>query len=651
MAQDPIRAQKADRWDALVSSGVSPSEATKQVESEFRRAPQAPQAPAARRQPSLKATEEAKGLTRSLAQGLTFGFGEELESLPYALPGGESPQEARTRIRGEMAQYKAARPVISTAAEFAGGMVPGLGTASMAAKAGTSALRGVGRLLTGGMAQGALTGAGTAEGDLAERAPAAVLGGTVGGATGYLGGKVLGKGVETMRRGRLRPRPGVQAVEEAMEATKTTPAQLSTRAQQLAQESPEARVMDVLGQPGVRIARRIEALGGEGGERVGQTMRERLGGRPERMQNVLTRTTGKAREDVVQTLEEMAEARAQAAAPLYEAVRQQPPVVSESMESLIKQRGSLRDAERKALQLAEEDGVQLPLMDTGGEQATPLRTPQFLDYMKRALDDRIYKGKQPGEGGLGPEEMRLLKKTRAEFVQMLDTNIPGYAEARDAYAGPTALMNAMREAEDFAKRTVKPGEIRKAMDELTSKSEREFFQRGWLNAQIDKVDAGSLTARQIRTPLYEKQIREVFGDQTDQIMRGLLTEVNLAESAGQIVGGSRTAPLQQDIAREQLGRTAEALRNVYTTVRNDPVYAGARAIDIARERLAGPRLASARAEKAQALMTPASQFGSLLDAVNQEFAARQAGRTTGRVASGALGSQSVRTLADLLRGR
>lgn len=609
------------------------------------------QAPSEKPKPSLTAMEEAKGLARSIGQGLTFGFGEELEAIPRMLPGGESPQEARTRIRGEMAKYKEARPIVSTAAEFAGGMVPGLGTASMAAKAGTSALRAASRLAAGGTVQGALTGLGTAEGGVAERAPAAAFGGAAGGLAGYLGGKAIGKGAEVLKRGGFRTQPGVQAVEEAMEATRMTPFQMAERARQMAQVSPEARVMDVMGQPGVRIGRRIEALGGEGGEKIGQTMRERMGGRSERMQDVFTRTTGKAREDVVQTLDQMAEARAQASAPLYEAVREQPPVVSNKLETFIKQRGSLRDAERRALRLAEEDGVRLPMMDTGGPEATPLRTPQFLDYMKRALDDKIYLGKQPGEGGLGPEEMRLLKKTRAEFVQLLDDNIQGYAEARNAYAGPTALMNAMREAEEFAGRTVKPGDIRKALSEFTSDSEREFFQRGWLNAQMDKVDAGSLTARQIRTPLYEKQLREVFGDQTDGIMRGLLTEVDLAESAGQIVGGSRTAPLQQDIAKEQLGRTAEAIRNVYTTVRNDPVYAGARAVDIVRERLAGPRLAAARAEKARTLMTPASQFGDILNAVGQEFAARQTGRTAGRAASGAIGSQSVRTFSDLLRSR
>ena len=35
MAQDPLRAKKADRWDALVKSGVSPNDATARVEQEF----------------------------------------------------------------------------------------------------------------------------------------------------------------------------------------------------------------------------------------------------------------------------------------------------------------------------------------------------------------------------------------------------------------------------------------------------------------------------------------------------------------------------------------------------------------------------------------------------------------------------------------
>lgn len=680
------RAAKAEADRRIASGEFSTQEQVDQFMASQgitkRSQPEAPRAPSMtsestgmtgrpfQKRPTLTQEEEAKGLARALVgQGAMMGFGEEAEAAYKTRLGstGDYQQEVQ-KIRQEMAKYKAGSPFLAPAAEFVGGLATGAGLAGAAAKGATGARALATRLAASGAGQGAITGAGVTEGDAADRVTGALFGGTVGGALGAAAGAVARRAGTAAARGGLRAAPGVQAVEDAMASLNQTPQQLASRAAQMAADSPESRVIDVLGQPGVRIGRRIEALGGEGGERVSKTMRERLTNRPERLQGVLTRTTGKARENVIETIEQSVDRGKKASAPLYEAFKRNPPaeipevdaVLDTPFGRMVLDRARRNAAnERRVFMEAAKPATETGMVDQFGD---PIMTeakaakhyPQSLDDIKKAMDDVIYEGRmgtvQPGQGGLLPGEVGAAKQLRGEFLNAVDATFGNYAEARAAWAGEKAVRDALEIGEDLAKRTTKPGEIAKAIGEFTDASELEFFQRGWLNAQLDKVDAGSLTARQIRTPLYSKQLREVFGDKTDDIMRGLLTEVELAENAGQVIGGSRTAPLQQDIAREQMGRTAEAVRNLYTTVRNDPVYAGARAFDIARERLAGPRLAAERTKKAEALMTPAANFGQILDALSKEYGARQTGKTVGRTVSGGVGAQSVRSIVDLLRG-
>lgn len=145
---------------------------------------------AAKPKPSLSVLEEAKGLARSLGQGVLMGFGEELESIPYMLPGGETREEALRRIRGEMSQYRQERPLVSTGAEIVGGMATGVAGGARALAAGAGR-RAAGAILGSAIGQGAISGAGAAEGDITDRLTGAAIGGTAGAALPYVGGKAV----------------------------------------------------------------------------------------------------------------------------------------------------------------------------------------------------------------------------------------------------------------------------------------------------------------------------------------------------------------------------------------------------------------------------------------------------------------------------
>jgi hypothetical protein len=453
--------------------------------------------------------------------------------------------------------------------------------------------------------------------------------------------------------------------EEAMGDLRMTPDQLRAQAQQLVSDSPESRVIDVLGQPGTRIGRRIEALGGEAGEQVSKTMGARLETKLARMAEIFPRITGKAREDVIQTIEDSIERGKTASTPLYEKFEAEAAKASPVLDDLVKTQfgqdvlvRARRNASNERRSFIEPAIPSAPtgMIDAAGKPVMSAPkpaeyNPRSINDIKKAMDDVIYGSKYQnatsGSGGLLPGEARVAKEIRAEFVDEADKLWPeSFADARSAWAGESALRNAMKDAEELASRTVKPGEIKQYLNKLTSDSEKEYFQRGWLNAQVDKIEAGGLTPKQIRTPLYQKQVTEVFGSDAPQIIGALRAEVQLADAAGQIVGGARTAPLQADMQREMRSKAMEKARNVYTMVRNDPFYAGARAADIALETVRGPTRAAERVVKAKALMTPATDMGKLLDQVAQDYRFRQAGDVSGRVSRGVLGGQSVRSAAD-----
>lgn len=293
----------------------------------------------------------------------------------------------------------------------------------------------------------------------------------------------------------------------------------------------------------------------------------------------------------------------------------------------------MRDAFKKAEALAAEDGVQLQYLDTP-DGPVPVRTPEFLDYAKRALDDRLYKGKMPGEGGLGLTERRAIAKTRAEYLDMLDSMIPSYKEARDVFAGHTALKNALEDGADAATKRLDPRDVTRTVSAFTD-SESEMFQRGYLDGLRTKIDAGQLRPNEIRTPRFSKMLNAVFGKNGATIQDALMADVQLMENAAQVVRGSRTSPMALDIAQE-IGEK----RPVASTLRAaiSPRDAAIRALGGIEERIQGGMTAKARGQRAETLMQPASQIGPILDALTKEAQAKARGRAVGGFLRGAGGT-------------
>lgn len=569
--------------------------------------------------------EAARGYTRAAAQGATFGFGEEAEALARSLASDKTYGEEVQRIRGEMQQFREARPKSAMAAEIAGGLLTG---GSGAVRGG---LAGAGRsLLRSSVGQGALSGAGSAEGGISARLAGAGIGGVTGGVLGGALGAAAGGAGRVASRiaqgGRAFPSAGIVAVGRLAEKAGIT--DLPDAIQRAAtQASPETRVMDVLGRPGARMASGLRLAGGRADETISNVLEQRLATRPERLTERLY--GGRQTENITGTIDDLIDERRAVADPMYEAalgartpsgMRDAPPIANEAIESFLG-----RPLFQRAVKQAEEDmlnaGGRLQYIDAADGTKIPVRTPEFLDNVKKAVDDIIYRGRQPGEGGFGPGQLARAKQVRAEFVQQLDDAIPGYAEARAAWAGPTALKGALEDGLEAASSRLEANALAKQVKELPS-SELEFFQRGYIDRLRQRIDDGQLKPAEIRSPGFEKRIQSVFGDDADRIIADLREETNLSETATRVLRGSPTAERLQDVAEVE----GPMLSGRFIRAFGEPLRTAARGAEYLEGRLRGGLTERRRQSVAEALMRPATQTQPFLEALAREERARLLGR-------------------------
>lgn len=154
------------------------------------------------------------GLARAVGQGVSFGFGDEIEA--FLTRGDGSYEDRLAEIRSAMAQFAEQNPNTALGAEIVGSIPTALLGGAGLARAGVTGAAKVAGL------EGALYGFGAGEGGAAERAKSAAVGGTIGAATGkasdVLFPKVSDAAKKLMKEGvRLTPAQRVGGTARAIE--------------------------------------------------------------------------------------------------------------------------------------------------------------------------------------------------------------------------------------------------------------------------------------------------------------------------------------------------------------------------------------------------------------------------------------------------
>lgn len=208
-------------------------------------------------------------------------------------------------------------------------------------------------------------------------------------------------------------------------------------------------------------------------------------------------------------------------------------------------------------------------------RASKVPNLRALDAGKRGLDEILegYRDKTSGKLVLD-ERGRAIETVRKGLVEELDkqtkdTN-PAYKKAREAWGGPSRIIDAVHSGREF--HTLDPEEISRRMKGM-SEDETQGYRIGVSRSISDSITAGKggngalTTAKWIaQNTRMQKRLRTALGDKAaDGLIEMAQREVEYAQRGSEILGGSQTA------RRNEGGKEFEQIAPVL-----DEVIAGAR---------------------------------------------------------------------------
>lgn len=491
------------------------------------------------------------------ADGVLMGFADEAQGVFQALPRaaynayqgkdfdlGKAYEEGRDSFRGLSKNFQENNPVAGTALEIGGAVVSPvnkvLGPLAVAGKTAGTVER-VGRLGSTGGLYGALFGAGNAEGSLGDRLEGAGEGALIGAVAGtVLAPAVMGL-FKLGRASAQRILSGFQNLTAAERKVAHEIAKLGDGdlqagilkiEERLKAGGKDTAIADVGGIGLQRQARAAANVPGPGSQIADDFVARRVAGRGDRF-----RAAGDdlaAADDIPTKLDTLKAQRANQSRPIYQR--------SVNPENLVPEGKMIQDEFLNSVfQKVQKDKL-------AGMEGLPPNSMPVIDAVKKELDDMIGAAIRKGEGN----RARLLSEKRDQLVQMADDAFPDYPAAREAWAAPTRVSNALEDGAKFAK--MEPSQIRKTLANMAPE-EAEMFRTGARSALDKMISADTQTAASKfadkKEALWAK-IRAVFPDEAsfNAYKQKIGTEINKFRTE-QLVSpksGSQTTPLKEDIA-------------------------------------------------------------------------------------------------------
>ncbi len=178
-----------------------------------------------------------------------------------------------------------------------------------------------------------------------------------------------------------------------------------------------------------------------------------------------------------------------------------------------------------------------------------LPTVEFLDFVKRGLDDVLHLGRRgaaTGMGsGLGPNEEREIIGARGRFLQAVDEAAPKYAEARQSFSDVKSLQNMAERGTDLWKPTTNVRNEAALLQQSTP-DEVQAYRRTGIDALLTNVSnspADNAILRQADKPAVQQKIALLFDDpaKAADFTKKLAAEARMAATKGP--GGANESDL------------------------------------------------------------------------------------------------------------
>ena len=546
---------------------------------------------------SYQEGRQAPGALQGLASAINgplMGFGDELLGAGQAAvdkltgaPGSFSDRytERRDTLRGMQDQQRTENPwmtgitqamVSAPLSALSPARLLGIGANTVQK---TGVIANSGRAAASGAGYGAVAGAGnsTAEdagGVAADAGMGALTGAAVGGVVtpvvagmGSAGRNVMQRISNTSAAAYAREKIAEALARDARGVTVASGAsnpamQVEARFNKL---GPQAAVVDAGGRNTNQLLDTLATLPGRTKDAVSNFQRQRTAGAGERLRGAADNALGTNGQRLATTLDDLDLMRRQQAAPLYAEVRQMAVNADDELTAMVSAADKL-GALGEARKMATAQRQQLTV-----DPANPGRwSMNDLDHIKRGLDSLVETNTN-AVGKVTPVG-RAIDQLRQDFVKKLDdlttdpkTKQSVYKAARDAYAGPSQLMDAA----NLGRKAIAQDEVSiSSAVRGMSTSELEAFRIGafeGLRAKLGTQSGQTNILNMWKEPATQEKLKVIFGNERDfrQFASAAARESVLkrVQSVGQ---GSQTASRQAgmgDIDASAMTDAASAVAN------------------------------------------------------------------------------------------
>jgi hypothetical protein len=521
-------------------------------------------------------------LLDSVGQGLTFGFGDEIggvfSGVKNVLQGGgfkEGYDSGVARERGDLEAERRRHPVASTIAELAGAL-PTAALPMGGAARGVGLLSKIGRGALGGAEAGAIYGAGTADGDVGDRAAGAVEGAATGAAIGTVlpaatsAIRTVAKPVINAFRARINPAGyAAEKVTERVANQGRTVDQVAGRIDRAAQRGQNLTVADAGGDSVRDLARTATNVPGPARNRITAKVNIAQMSQGERLKTAI----GDLFSDpnaYQATKESIIADRASAAKPYYDAAYRQPVPYTRQLEEALNTpagKAGLAAARQNSLNRREPWAQWFASIDDAGNIIDKRRVPdtRALDEVKRVLDRMVEDAKAPADGSpfakarATPKSIAI-QTVRDDLVKFLDRENPAYAKARSV-----ALDNIQADdALEFGRNalTTDARVVAKRMAGLTP-AQRQLAQIGAAEALRAKIDKAGYTNNAVLRIFNSRDqlngLKALFGgtENFNRFRSMIFNEARRTKTRAAVTGNSTTARQIADM--NEAGQASEVV--------------------------------------------------------------------------------------------
>ena len=548
--------------------------------------------------------------TRAFAQGVTFGFADELEARARALATGQSYEEALEEIRAKLKGYQEARPGEAFGYEMAGAVAPalaaapftgGTGTAAILAQRGAtgaaaktlgvaapSSMRGA---LGYGAAQGALTGVGTGE-TAEERAMGGAIGGVAGGALGgamqaaapYVTG--VATGVVDYARRKLGGR-GSKAVENEIQRLA---AESGMSVDEIVQGVADGTIM-AENKSLQRAVRGYYTAGGEAATRIEQVMAARpQATRQEAMGQIQQYLSDVGDPNIARAMRADEEAAKVLERRAYEPFKEQIATaeVVDELKDAVKAVPQAAAALNKIYRSKTGEKPFVSIKKGVVEFADDVTVEQ-AEVVRRTLSNLASREFKTGIGTVG-EAIGDVEQT---LRSALDVDVPALAATRETAAMTRTAREAYQEGQKVFSKS--PDIVELELEDARRKGEGavKAYRTGVMQALRNRMRTGSMKSMMSNLADPERKEGQILRtvipeDELETVLASVARAARSQQAATSVLGGSQTAASLAEQARQGAGVSA---MDVAEAISGSPMAAGRVIRDVIKQ--AAPNLSDA----------------------------------------------------------